>query len=187
MNLRALLVGLLFLTLPLWLLAGFGDWLCHRRSSIHRTSGPRESALHLLLYLLIAVPIVPALYLEIDAMLLAFMAVCVFAHMAVSLWDTSFAQPRRHISPLEQQVHSYLEMLPLFALALAIVLHWDAVSNPAWRWSLRKQPLPQVWTLGVLSALAAGLLMIVEELARCLHAARHDRAQRNTPPREHRS
>jgi hypothetical protein len=172
MTLQSLLIGLLCLTLPLWLLAGFGDWLSHRRSQIDRTAGPRESALHLLLYLLIALPIALALFLEIGTALLLFMTACVLAHMAVSLWDTSFAQPRRHISPLEQQIHSYLEMLPLFAVALAAVLHWNAVVNPAWHWSVRLAPLPTSWTLGVLAALLAGLLLIVEELWRCLRAAR---------------
>jgi len=172
MNLPSLLTGLLCLTLPLWLLAGLGDWLCHRRSQIQHTTGSRESALHLLLYLLIALPIVLALFLAIDATLLVFMAACVLAHMAVSLWDTSVAQPRRYISPLEQQIHSYLEMLPLFALALTVVLHWDTLLHPEWHWSFRLQPLPKAWTLGVLLGLLAGLLMIVEELVRCLRAAR---------------
>jgi hypothetical protein len=170
MELRALLVALLCLTLLLWLLAGFADWLCHRRTSIERTSGPRESALHLLLYLLIAVPLAAALFLEIGASMLAFMTAGVLAHMAVSLWDTSFALPRRHISPLEQQVHSYLEMLPAFALALVIVLHWEAVTHPVWLLSARAQPLP--WSGGVLIALLPGLLLIVEELARGLRTAR---------------
>jgi len=172
MTLRSLLIDLLCLTLPPWLLAGFADWFCHRRTLIERTAGPRESALHLLLYLSIAVPLGLALFLEINALLLAFMTVCVLAHMAVSLWDTSYAQPRRHISPLEQQIHSYLEMLPVFALALAIVLHWEAVRDPAWSLSVRRQPLPAAWSWGVLLALVPGLLLIVEELLRGLRAAR---------------
>ena len=172
MTLRSLLIGLLCLTLPPWLLAGFADWFCHRRTLIERTAGPRESALHLLLYLSIAVPLGLALFLEINALLLAFMTVCVLAHMAVSLWDTRYAQPRRHISPLEQQIHSYLEMLPVFALALAIVLHWEAVRDPAWSLSVRRQPLPAAWSWGVLLALVPGLLLIVEELLRGLRAAR---------------
>jgi hypothetical protein len=171
-TLRSLLIALLCLTLPLWLLAGFGDWLCHRRTLIERTAGPRESALHLLLYLTIVVPLGLALFLEINALLLAFMAVGVLAHMAVSLWDTSYAQPRRHIAPLEQQLHSYLEMLPLFALALVAVLHWEAVREPAWTFSVREQPLPPAWSWGVLLALAPGLLLILEELLRCQRAAR---------------
>ena len=104
-------------------------------------------------------------------MLLAFMAACVLAHTAVSLWDTSLAQPRRHISPLEQHIHSYLEMLPLFALAIALVLHWDALLNPTWDLSFRLQPLPGQWTSGVTLALIAGLLLILEELLRCLRTS----------------
>ena len=169
MTLRALLIVLLCVMLPIWLLAGFGDWLCHRRTKIESTAGPRESALHVLLYLLIAVPLALAMFLQITALLMVFMAAGVLAHMAVSLWDTSFAQPRRHISPLEQQIHSYLAMLPLFALLLAGVLHWDAVVNPSWSWSIRDQPLPAAWRWGVMLALLPGLLLIVEELLRCLH------------------
>ena len=168
MSLQALLASLLSLTLPLWLLAGFGDWLCHRRSRIEQTSGPRESALHLLLYLLVAVPVALGLWLEISASMLLVMTAGVAAHMGVSLWDTSFAQPRRHISPLEQQIHSYLEMVPLFALALVFVLHWDAVQHAAWTWSLRERPLPEAWRWGVIAALMPGMVMIIEELLRCL-------------------
>lgn len=170
MELRALLIGLLGSTLPLWLLAGFADWLCHRRTLIERTAGPRESALHVVLYLLIVAPLIPALFLQVNALLLAFMTVGVLAHMAVSLWDTSYAQPRRHISPLEQQIHSYLEMLPAFALAVVVVLHWEAVANPTWALAARGQPLP--WTGGILTALALGLLFIIEEWLRCLRVAR---------------
>jgi hypothetical protein len=174
MTLRSLLIALLCLSLPIWLLAGFGDWLSHRRSRIERTSGPRESALHLLLYLLIAVPLAAALFLEITALLQIFMAACVLAHMGVSLWDTSFSQPRRYIAPLEQQIHSYLEMLPLFAVALVVVLHWDAVRHPAWSLSVRNPPLPTAWISGVLLGLLAGLVMILEELWRCRRVARND-------------
>lgn len=170
MELRELLIALLCLSLALWLLAGFGDWLCHRRTKIERTAGPRESAFHLALYLSIVVPLVPALFLEVNALLLAFMALGVLAHMAVSLWDTSYAQPRRHISPLEQQIHSYLEMLPAFGLALVVVLHWEALSEAEWGLTPRPRPLP--WSGAVLAALAPGLLFILEELFRCLRVVR---------------
>ena len=67
-NLRVLLWNVLaFGALPAWLLAGFADWLCHRRSKIEITSGSRESAMHLLLHLEIAAPLLAALWLEINA------------------------------------------------------------------------------------------------------------------------
>jgi hypothetical protein len=171
----ALLISVLFLLAP-WMLAGLGDWLCHRHSLIERTSGPRESALHLLLYLLIAVPAGLVLFLEVNAMLLLFMTGCVLAHAAASWWDSGFAQSRRHISALEQQVHGYQDMLPLFALTLVLVLNWSALLRPDWGWSLRLEPLPAAWIWGVLLALAAGLLLVLEELWRCLRSSeRQDR------------
>jgi hypothetical protein len=166
-------IVLLALTLPLWLLAGLGDWWCHRRTLIQRTSGPRESVLHLVLYLVIAVPVALGLFLEINAPLLAFMAVCLCAHSAVSLWDSSYSQPRRYISPVEQMIHSHLEMLPVFALALVVVLHWDAVVHPEWALVTRAAPLPGAWTTGVLVLLLPGLVLILEELARGLRAQPH--------------
>lgn len=169
MNLASLLGVLLCMMLPLWLVSGLVDWLCHRRARIDRTAGPRESALHIMLYLLIAVPVVVGLHLEINALLIAFMAVCVLAHMAVSLWDTAYAQPRRYISPLEQHIHSYQDTLPLFALALVCVLHWDALAEPVWSWSIRPQAMPWIWAVSL--ALGAGLVLIIEELIRCLRAA----------------
>jgi hypothetical protein len=169
-DLRSLLIILLLVTLPAWLLAGFADWLCHRRTLIHRTAGARESMLHLLLYLLIALPIALGLFLEPTALLLALMAAFVVTHSAVSLWDTHYAQPRRFISPVEQLVHSHLEMLPMFGLALVILLEWDAVIHPSWTLAPRARVLPPAWTFGVLLALGPGLLLILEELQRCLRA-----------------
>jgi hypothetical protein len=41
--LRALLM---YFVLPLWLAAGFADYLCHRATHIEETSGWKESVLH---------------------------------------------------------------------------------------------------------------------------------------------
>ena len=167
------MIFLLALTLPLWLLAGLGDWWCHRHTLIHRTSGAPESAFHLALYLVIAVPLALGLFLEINAALLAFMSVCVCAHSGISLWDSSYSQPRRYISPVEQMIHSHLEMLPVFALGLVVVMNWEAVVNPDWSLATREQPLPYTWSSGVLVLLVPGLLLILEELARGLRAQAH--------------
>jgi hypothetical protein len=40
---------LLGFVLPLWLVAGVADWLCHRKADIEHTAGPSESAMHLLM------------------------------------------------------------------------------------------------------------------------------------------
>ena len=41
---------LLYFILPVWLAAGFADWLCHRAAHIETTSGAKESMLHLLMF-----------------------------------------------------------------------------------------------------------------------------------------
>jgi hypothetical protein len=97
--------------------------------------------------------------------------IAVLAHMATSLLDTSYSQPRRHISPLEQQVHSYLEMLPLFAFAIVLVLHAAEWRDPVWRFVARESPLPPVAVAVTLLGFLAGLGMIAEELWRCARRA----------------
>jgi hypothetical protein len=153
---------------PLWLAAGFGDWLCHRRSSIERTSGSRESALHLLLYSLVSLFVILLVAFEVTALTLALMLLALLAHQAVSLWDTTYSQPRRYIAPIEQQVHGFLDLLPLFAWVIVAVLEWEAVRGPEWRVTLRDalpEDAPLVWT-----ALAGGLLLILQEWWRCRRA-----------------
>jgi len=152
--------------LPAWLLAGAADWLCHRRTAIERTSGCRESRMHFFLHMQIALPILLGLWLEINAGLLAFMALCVIAHMVTSLLDTRLAQPLRYISPIEQQVHSWQEMLPLFALVCVALLHVDVWRDPQWLPMPRAQSIPALWRVLVPLALAAGFAMIIEEYLR---------------------
>jgi hypothetical protein len=178
MELRTALWNLLgFGLFPLWLASGGADWLCHRRTHIERTSGPRESLLHLLLFLEIAIPALLALWLEISASLLVLMAAGVLAHMLTSWWDTAFAQPRRYIAPIEQQVHSWLEMLPLFALIIVVLLHASQLSEPQWQFTAREQPVAPPWRWAVLLGFAIGLAFILEEGWRGLREARRVREQ----------
>jgi hypothetical protein len=173
MSLDSLLVSLLaWGVFPLWLAAGGADWLCHRRSRIEETSGTRESWLHVFAFLQIALPTAAALFLQMTALLIVVIGVAVLAHMATSLLDTSYSQPRRHISPLEQQIHSYLEMLPLFAFAIVAVLHAGEWRDPVWRFVARETPLPAAAISATLLGLLAAFAMIVEELWRCARRAR---------------
>src|SRR5205085_3562451 len=52
---------LLYFILPLWLAAGFADYLCHRASRIEITSGYKESLIHLLMFSEVAVPLLAAI------------------------------------------------------------------------------------------------------------------------------
>jgi hypothetical protein len=172
MPLESLLVSLLgWAIFPLWLAAGGADWLCHRRSRIEETSGTRESWLHIVAFAEIALPTIAALFLELNALMLVVAGAAVLAHMATSLLDTAVSQPRRHISPIEQQVHSYLEMLPLFAFAIVAVLHAGEWRDPVWRFVVREAPLPAAAVAATLLGLLAGFALIAEELWRCARRA----------------
>jgi hypothetical protein len=148
---------------PLWLAAGAADWLCHRATRIERTSGSRESVYHLLLFGQMAIAVLAVLFLEVDTLVLLLLALCVAAHFATSLLDTRYAQPRRRIWPIEQMVHSFLDVLPLAGLAIVALLHPDALSHPHVSLALRgAAPSPAAVTL-VLLGLCAALALIVEE------------------------
>jgi hypothetical protein len=86
---------LMYFILPLWLAAGFTDYLCHRAAHIERTSGVKESALHLLQFAEMGIAILAAMFLEINALVILIMIACFFLHEATALWDLSSAPHAR--------------------------------------------------------------------------------------------
>ena len=61
MNMPELLqTFLLWGVYPAWLLAGAGDYLCHRRTDIEHTSGAKESWLHLAQFLTLLIALAAA-------------------------------------------------------------------------------------------------------------------------------
>jgi len=48
---------LMYFIMPLWLLAAFADWLCHRASDIEHTAGPKETLIHIALFTEMAIPV----------------------------------------------------------------------------------------------------------------------------------
>ena len=174
------LTVLLYFILPLWFVAGFADWLCHRATDIEGTAGAKESLIHLLMFGEIAVPLLAALFFEINALIIALMIAAFLVHEVTALWDVSYAVTRRKVTPVEQHVHSFLEMLPLMGTAFVAVLHWPqllaligAGPEPA-RFDLtwKREPLPIAYIAVVLvAALLFELLPYLEELRRGLRAA----------------
>jgi hypothetical protein len=173
-----------YVVFPLWLLSGVADYLCHARSDIAHTSGTHESVLHLLQTAEIGLPVLVFLFLTTTALTLALMTAGVVAHTATSWRDVTFAAPLRHISPGEQYVHSFLNVLPWIALALVAILHWPmvvAMFDPAiasdWkpRW---RQPAFNGATLFVVLAasLLFGALPGALEFMHTLAVARRDQA-----------
>jgi hypothetical protein len=168
---------LMYFILPVWLAAGFADYLCHRASSIETTSGIKESLLHLLQFAEMAVPTLAAIFLEINALVILTMIVCLIAHEGTAIWDVSYANATRKVTPAEQHVHSFLEMLPLMGLLIVIMLHWgqflalfglgqETADFGLW---LKQPPLPWLYVTVILSlVLLFEILPYLEELVRGL-------------------
>ena len=128
---------LLYFILPLWLLAGLSDYVLHKRTHIEDNSGTKESVLHALQLGEAGIPVILGLLFDINALIIAIMLVALVVHEATALWDVTYAHTRRYISPLEQHVHSFLEVLPIMAVSFVTVLYWDQLQALlAWDLSL---------------------------------------------------
>jgi hypothetical protein len=172
---------LLYFVMPVWFLAGIADWACHRATDIEHTAGAKESLIHLLMFAEVAVPLLACLFLEINALVIAVMIVGFLTHEATSLWDVSYAVKHRYVSPLEQHVHSFLEMMPLMGGAFVVVLHWQQFlalfglgdEPPRFTIEWKQQPLPLLYIFSVLAAaLFLEFLPYLEELWRSWRANR---------------
>lgn len=172
---------LMYFVLPLWLAAGFADYLCHRATSIESTAGPKESLLHLLQFTEMAVPTLAAIFLEINALIILVMIVSLVLHQLTAIWDVSYAYRHREVTPIEQHVHGVLEMLPLAALLLIVALHWPqflalfGAGNEAADFTLRLKQPPLPWlyvTLMLALVLLFEVVPYAEELVRTLRARR---------------
>lgn len=175
---------LMYFVMPLWLVAGFADYLCHRARRIEYSSGIKESAIHLLLFAEMGVPMLAALFLDVNAAVLTIMFVAFLAHEATTLWDLAYAQRTRGIGWIEQHVHGVLEMIPVLGLSLMVVLHWEqafaifGAGPQAADWTLRLKyealPVPYV-AIALGAVFAFDILPFVEEFWRSLQAKRRRR------------
>lgn len=92
--------------LPVWLAAGVADWVCHRRTQIERTTGPKESLIHLGMLTEAAIPVLCGMFLEVTSPVRALAIAAALLHDATALWDVSYAATRREVTPIEQHVLS---------------------------------------------------------------------------------
>jgi hypothetical protein len=182
---------LMFFILPLWLAAGFADYLCHRSAHIEKTSGWKESLLHLLQFIEMGIPVLAALFLEIDAGVILLMIICLVLHEATAMWDVSYASQTREVPPIEQHVHSFLEMLPLMGLLLVVTLHWDQFialfgnGTPRFNFAAKPDPLPWTYIAGMLVlTLVLEVLPYLEELVRGLRAGSPNRGRKAVEPKD---
>jgi hypothetical protein len=170
--------GLLYLVLPVWMLAGFADFACHRVMRIENSAGVRESLLHLLMLGELGIAILAPLLFEPTAAVLVLMLAASLAHEVTTCVDLAYAQARRPIPWFEQWVHGLQQALPwawmtgwaLLAAPQALALLGLGEVPPDWRLQLNS-PLPVTYLLLVV----AGSLLLVwgpflYECWRCLQA-----------------
>ncbi len=115
---------LLYIVMPIWLLAGIADWYCHRATDIATTSGWRESLIHVLMLAEVGGAVLLGLFFEINALVIGLMLAAFIAHEITAVIDLKYAWSRRTITPWEQHVHDYLAAIPFMALSFIIVMNW---------------------------------------------------------------
>lgn len=125
----ALVKIILYFLLPLWALAGYVDWYCHKRSKIEETSGLGESLLHSLMGIQVGIPIFLCLIFKVNALILFICILGLLLHEIVAHHDVKTAAPQRHISILEVHAHNYLATTPLFTLLMVIAINWRLVGQ----------------------------------------------------------
>jgi hypothetical protein len=180
---------LMYFVLPVWVLAGFVDYCCHRASHIEHANGARESALHWLMLAEVGVPILMAVFLKIDALLLAFMILCLIAHEITGYIDLKVAMATRNVTAFEQQVHSLLEVMPLTALLLLMILHWSQAQalfgfgDASADFSIGFKQPPTLWALipPAVGFLILAILPYAEEFLRGLRAESHHEVATSPP------
>lgn len=174
---HAATILLMFVILPAWTLAGLTDYFCHRAAHIEQNAGPTESVMHLIQYSLVGVPTALALFLQINAAFFLLAAIAILLHHTVAYIDVRYANARRRVSPFEQMVHSFLEIMPIAGFLLLAVLHWGQLvallgggtEAAELYFYLKRDPLP-LWYVAVAigAALLLNLLPYLEELLRCV-------------------
>jgi len=171
---------LFFFILPPWVVAGFIDWMTHRKSDIEHTSGLKESATHMLEMIEAAIPVILGLFFHIDSLVLLLMIGAFVAHTLTGFWDVSYADKMRRISPTEQQCHAALQVLPFSVVAFALCLHWSGLTalfdgSADFSFRLQENPLSLSATVAFLAVVTVCLVVpYVEELTRCIRAQKAD-------------
>jgi hypothetical protein len=178
------------LLLPIWVIAGVADYLWHRHTRIETTSGTQESLTHVLMITEMGPAILAALFLEINAGVLALIIASYAAHEATVAWDIYFTASRRPIPPGEQHTHSYLQGVPFCLATFVTITHWDQFlallgkgpERPRFGLHFTKPSLPLKYLLPFV--FGAGLVSAIphaEELWRCWKAEQAGLTGRDTP------
>jgi hypothetical protein len=172
--------SLMYVLPPLWLSSSLADWACHRYSRIEETTGVKESLIHLLLLGEMGIPVLATAFLEITSPVILTMMGSFLVHEATVYCDLRIAVAEREVTPIEQMVHSFMEMLPLVGIWLVSLLREEelralvgtSARSPDISLRLKEKPLPIGYRAGLLTAIALfGGIPYIEELWRTARAA----------------
>lgn len=119
-----LINAMLYVFLPLWGIAGFVDWCCHRATKIEVTSGIKESLMHSVMGIQVAIPILLCLLFRVNVLILILCIIAWICHEVVAHHDVRCAAPKREISIWEMHAHTYLGSLPLYMLISIVLINW---------------------------------------------------------------
>jgi hypothetical protein len=164
MSQAALLTALLWALYPLWLAAGWYDHGWTRRGA--PIDDLQDATVHLLMLAEVGAALLLALSYAPSRALLALLLALAVAHLLTAVADTRRADRRRRAGALARHVHGFVDVLPLLALALYVVLHaaqFDGRLDAGWTLALRTPALPPaLWaavvTPTLLLAVAPGTL-----------------------------
>jgi hypothetical protein len=160
---------LMYLVFPVWVAAGFFDWACHRRTAIATTAGLPENLFHWLLFAEIGLGLLAVAFVEINGAVLLIVAAVFLVHEFTVWVELRYAAPRRNIQPIEQMVHSFMELLPLVSLALLLPIAGPLATDFSLR--LKTQPWSAAYLLGALAlSLVFNVLPLAQETLACLKA-----------------
>jgi hypothetical protein len=130
---EAVRFSLLYAVPPVWLAASLADWACHRYSRIEHTAGVKESLIHLLLLGEMGLPVLATVFLEITSPVMLLMIAAFVIHEATVYADLRIAVREREVTPTEQMVHSFMEMMPLIGMWLVSMLREEELRGSAGR------------------------------------------------------
>ena len=153
---------LMAVVIPLWIAAGLADWACHRATAIERTSGVVENAFHWVLLAEGGVGLLAVALLEPTAGVMLVVFASWLAHEVTTWIELRDTVPRREVRPVEQMIHSFMEILPLVMLVLLAAMRWEQVAalfgqgtpDLGLRWKERP------WPAGYLAAAGAAVLVL---------------------------
>ena len=160
----------------LWLSAGLGDFICHRRTDLPHTSGVAESVAHLVQLGLLGVAIVLGLAFETNTTIALVLGALVAAHAVVGYIDTRIAFRRQRIVlPIEQHLHSVLDIAPIAALGWVVAQGWRGIAGGQWGVEWRDPAVPlQAWLAVLVPAAVLCVLPSVMEFVAAIRARRNE-------------